>query len=80
MQTVTKVYKATPISTLEVEAYIPLINLFLDSRLAAFQARQAGSKVEQFIENSYKQIQARIRNRKGRKAAQKRIVGEYKKD
>ena len=73
-------YKATLISILKVEAYVPLIDLFLDSRLAAFQARQAGSKVEQFIKNSCKQIQARIRNRRGRKAAQKRTVGEYKKN
>ena len=80
LRTVTGAYRATPISTLEVEAYVPPIDLFLDSRLAAFQARQAGSKVEQFIENSCKQIQARIRNRRGRKAAQKRTVGEYKKN
>jgi hypothetical protein len=47
-------YRATPTSTLGVEAYIPTIDLYLDSRLAAFQAKLAGSKVEQFIENTCK--------------------------
>ena len=77
---VTGAYRATPISMLEVEAYIPPIDLFLDSRLAAFQTRLAGTKVEQFIENTCKQIQNRIRNRRGRKVAQKRTIGEYKRD
>ena len=52
LRTVTGAYKATPKSTPKVEAYVPPINLFLESQLAAFQARLTGSKAEQFIENS----------------------------
>lgn len=48
--------------------------------MAAFQARLAGSRVQQFIGNACKQIQARIRNTRGRKVAQKRTVVEYKKE
>ncbi len=80
MRTVTGAYRATPISTLEVEAHIPPIDLYLDSRLATFQTRLAGSKVEQFIENTCKQIQVKTRNRRGRRVAQKRTVGEYRRD
>src|SRR5277367_3681775 len=49
LRTATGAFKATPTSTLEVEAFVPPIDLYLDSRLAAFQARLASSKVEQFI-------------------------------
>ena len=80
LRTVTGAYKATPTRTLEVEAYVPPMDLFLDSRIAAFQARLAGSKVEQFIDNTCRQIQARIRNRRGRKAAQTKSVGERKRE
>ena len=73
-------YKATPTSILKVEAYVPLLDLFLDGRLAAFQTRLAGSKVEQTIKKACKQIQARIRNRRRRKTAEKRTLRQYKKD
>jgi len=33
---VVEAYRATPIKTLEAEAYVPPIDLYLDSRLAAF--------------------------------------------
>jgi hypothetical protein len=37
LQVVTGAYRATPTQTLETEAYVPPIDLYLDSRLAAFR-------------------------------------------
>jgi hypothetical protein len=59
-----RVYRTILINILEIEAYILPIDLYLDSQLAAFQKKLTGSKVEQFIKNIYKQIQAKIRNRR----------------
>jgi hypothetical protein len=50
------------------EAYIPPIDLYLDSRLAALQNRLAGSEVGQLIQKACKVIQSRIKSRRGRRA------------
>jgi hypothetical protein len=52
----------------------------LDSRLAAFQDRLAGSEVGQLIQNTCSAIRARIRNRRGRRAKPKALAGEQKKE
>ena len=64
-------YRATPVRSLETETFTPPIDLYLDSRLAAFQDRLANSEVGQFIENSCAQIRARIKGRRGRRSARK---------
>jgi hypothetical protein len=68
LRAITGAYRATPARSLETEAHIPLIDLYLDSRCAAFQDRLAGSEVGQIIQKACKAIQTRIKNRKGRKA------------
>jgi hypothetical protein len=45
LRVVAGAYRATPIRTLEVETHVPPIDLYLDSRLAAFQNRLASSGV-----------------------------------
>jgi hypothetical protein len=69
MRVVTGAYRATPTRSLEIEAFTPPLDLYLDGRLAAFQRRLANSEVGQVVEKAYSQIKARIKNRRGRKIA-----------
>jgi hypothetical protein len=61
-------------------AHIPPIDLYLDSRLAAFQNGLASSGVGQLIEKAHSIIQARIRNRRGRKTIGEIIIQEKRKE
>jgi hypothetical protein len=63
---------------LETEAYIPPIDLYLDSWLAAFQNRLTSSGVGQLIEKACRTIQNRIRNRRGHKKAQEASIEEQR--
>lgn len=36
LRTITGAFKATPIRALEIEAFVPLIDLYLDERIASF--------------------------------------------
>jgi hypothetical protein len=63
---------------LELEAYVPPLDLYLDSRLAAFQNRLANSEVGQLIQKACQTIKNRIRNRRGHKRAQKASIGEQR--
>jgi hypothetical protein len=63
---------------LETEAYVPPIDLYLDSWLAAFQNRLTNSEVGQLIEKACQTIQNRIRNRRGHKRAQEASIEEQR--
>jgi hypothetical protein len=78
LRVVAGAYRATPTRTLEIETHVPPIDLYFDSRLAAFQDRLAGSEVGQLIQNTCLAIRARIRNRRGRRAKPKALAGEQK--
>ena len=71
-------YRATPIQSLEVETCTPPLDLYLDSRLATFQKRLENSEVGRVIGNSCNWIQARIKNRRGRKSARKITIKEQR--
>jgi hypothetical protein len=78
LQIVTGAYRATPTQTLETEAYVPPIDLYLDSWLTAFQNRLTNSGVGQLIEKACRTIQNRIRNRREHKKAQETSIGEQR--
>ncbi len=67
LRVVAGAYKATPVRALETETYTPPLDLYLDGRLAAFRSRLADSQVGQSIQEAYKVIQRRLRNKKGRR-------------
>jgi hypothetical protein len=52
-------YKATPVRALETETFIPPLDLYLDGRVAAYQARIEGSKAESVIQEACKWIKRR---------------------
>jgi hypothetical protein len=80
LRVVAGAYRATPIRSLEVETHVPPIDLYLDSRLAAFQNRLANPSVGQLIEKTCATIQARIKNRRGRKTTRTITTREQRRE
>jgi hypothetical protein len=78
LQIVTGAYQATLTQALETEAYVPPIDLYLDSWLAVFQNRLTNSEVGQLIEKVCQTIQNRIKNRRGHKKAQEASIEEQR--
>jgi hypothetical protein len=72
------VYQTTLTQTLETEAYVLPIDLYLNSWLAAFQNRLTNSGVGQLIEKACWTIQNRIRNRREYKKAQETSIEEQR--
>jgi hypothetical protein len=68
LRTVAGAYKATPIRSLEVETYIPPIDIYLNSRVAAFQRRVENSSSYDTITRACSAIRARLKSRIARKA------------
>src|SRR5271165_1675628 len=64
LQVVAGAYKATPTRNLEIETYTPPLDLYLDSRLAAFQSRLAHSGVDKIIQKACSAIWSRIKGRR----------------
>ena len=60
-------FKHTPIRHLEVEAYCPPLDIYLDMRLAKFELRLKETGMDQLLRDSSRQIAHRLRNRRGRK-------------
>jgi hypothetical protein len=63
-------YKATPIDALETETFVPPIDLYLDSRVAAFQQRLRESPSYKVIQKACQAIQHRLKLQ-GRRAQTK---------
>src|SRR5450432_3088855 len=62
LRTVLRAFKATPIHQLETESYVPPLDLWLNGRVARFQARIEHSGIAQKIRNAYNTIRAKILN------------------
>jgi hypothetical protein len=60
-------FKATPIRQLETESYVPPLELWLNRRIARFQARMEHSGIAQKIRNACKAIRDRILRRTTRR-------------
>src|SRR5277367_6594747 len=56
-------FKATPIQQLETESYVPPLDLWLNGRIARFQARMEHSGIVQKVRNGCKAIRDRILRR-----------------
>jgi len=68
LQTVLGAFKATPVRQLEAESYVPPLDLWLNGRVARFQARLEHSGIAQKIRDACRTIQTRIlryTNRRG---------------
>lgn len=61
-------FKATSARQLEVESYVPLLDLWLNGRAARFQARLERSGLAQKIRDACSSIRTKILNRTRRRA------------
>jgi len=75
LRTIAGAYRATPIAILETETYTPPLDLYLDSRVAAFQKRLQGSPVYQQIQNACQVIVQQLKIKTQRRA-QRKTSGE----
>ena len=66
LRTVAGAYRATPTRNLETETYVPPLHLYLDKRLADFEARLAITGKAELIRNAYTAVATHLRNRLGR--------------
>lgn len=66
LRTIAGAYRATPIQALETETFIPPIDLYLDSRIAAFQRRLQASPTYDQIQKACQAIARRLKLRKPR--------------
>lgn len=78
LRTMTGAYRATPIASLETETFVPPIDLYLDSRAAAFQTRFQNAPVSQVVSKARKEIERRIKLRG--KASRTRTQGQQREE
>src|ERR1700694_1495367 len=67
LRTVLGAFKATPTRQLHTESYVPPVDLWLNGRVARFQARIEHSGIAQTIRDACSSIQTRIRMRQRRR-------------
>jgi hypothetical protein len=60
LRTVLGAFKATPIRQLETESYVPPLDLWLNGRIARFQAKMEHSGIVQKVRDACSTIRARI--------------------
>jgi hypothetical protein len=66
-RTVAEIYIIISTRILEMEIYIPPLNIYLNSRMAAFRQRLKISEIELIIERVYEYLKIRFRNRRRRR-------------
>lgn len=72
LRVVAGAYKATPIRHLETETHVPPIDIYLNKRLAEFEARLEATGKAQLIRNACARVKANIRKGPGRPRKQRR--------
>jgi hypothetical protein len=70
LRIVSGAYRATPISVLEAETFIPPLDLYLDARLAQFRLRHKESGMEELVKNACLKIRNKLRGRRRRRQQQ----------
>jgi len=65
LQTVLGAFKATPLRRLEMEAYVPPLDLWLNGRLAKYQARLESTGIGAIIQAACSMVRNRLRNHLG---------------
>ena len=67
LRTILGAFKATPIRQLETESYVPPLDLWLNGRIARFQARMEHSGIAQKIKDACSAIRTKILHRRNRR-------------
>jgi hypothetical protein len=71
-------YKIISTRILEMEICIPPLNIYLNSKMAAFRQRLKISEIELAIERAYERLKIKFHNRKRRKRRAKITPGQFK--
>ena len=67
-------FKATPIRQLETEAYVPPLDLWLNGRVARFQARLERTGIARQIKDACTAIRIQLRTRRQRQRQRQRLI------
>ena len=71
LRVVAGAYRATPVRSLETETYVPPIDIYLNKRLADFEARLEASGKAQLLRSVCARLRAQLRRRRGRPRKQR---------
>ena len=63
MRTVAGAYRATPILVLEIETFILLLDLYLNTKLARFRLRYKLLEIEALVSTAYARIRGKLRSK-----------------
>ena len=66
LRVVSEAYKATPIAALEIETYIPPLDLHLNAELTKFRQHHKQSGMEELVTRSCRRIQNKLQMRYSR--------------
>ena len=67
LRNVAGAFRTIPTKALEIETFIPSLNIYLDSRVAAFRTRLAESGLEKKIQAKNEKFKDRFRKRRNAK-------------
>ena len=73
-------YKATPTRMVEVETFVPPLDLYLNGRIAAFQKRLEDSGLDKEIRQACGEIRRRLRGKRGRRKAHCPTPGQRRRE
>ena len=77
LRTVLGAYKATPIRSLELDAFCPPLDIYLNKRLADFERRMQLSGLDQELSRATARVEARLRTRRPRRDRRRRLQGDH---
>ena len=77
LRTVLGAYKATPVRSLELDAFCPPLDIYLNKRLADFEKRMQLSGLDQQLHRATAHVAARLRTRKPRCDRRRPLEGTH---
>ena len=77
LRTVLGAYKATPIRSLELDAFCPPLDIYLNKRVADFELRMQLSGLSLQLDRATAYVEARLRDRRPRRDRRKPLEGTH---
>ena len=77
LRTILGAYKATPVRSLELDAFCPPLDIYLNKRVADFERRMQLSGLDRKLNHATAYIEARLRTRRPRRDRQKQLEGTH---
>ena len=77
LRTVLGAYKATPVRSLELDAFCPPLDIYLSKRVADFDRRMQFSRLDVKLSRATAYVKARLRARRPRRDRKRRLEGAH---